>query len=169
MSKKPAQRLPPKTPRRGRRPGPQGPSLKDMALDLALDPEAARTKLDEMQLPRERLRALWKKVNQNKGLVGDILEHAKARGLELGSQPRGRAGPTAGEERVYKAQCIKEGEPFLRLPLSTLGVGKGDHVRVRFDGRQIVVAPVDAEKDAPAEPANGTPGDTQIAPLPPVA
>lgn len=45
---------------------------------------------------------------------------------------RGRTAPKAGDERDYKAQKIGTNEPFLRLPLSVLGVKKGEAVTVLF-------------------------------------
>ena len=45
---------------------------------------------------------------------------------------RGRTAPKAGDERDYKAQKIGTNEPFLRLPLSVLGVKKGEAVTVFF-------------------------------------
>jgi hypothetical protein len=61
---------------------------------------------------------------------------------KFGSTGRGRSVPQVGEERRYKAQQIKSGAPFLRLPLNTLGVRKGKQVRVRFEDDKIVVSPV---------------------------
>jgi hypothetical protein len=59
----------------------------------------------------------------------------------FGSTGRGRSVPQVGEERRYKAQQIKNGAPFLRLPLNTLGIKKGRPVRVRFEDGRIVVSP----------------------------
>ena len=47
--------------------------------------------------------------------------------------------PNIGEERKYRAQQIKTGGAFLRLPLTPLGVKKGGSVRVRFESDRIVV------------------------------
>lgn len=52
---------------------------------------------------------------------------------------RGKQAPTVGETRGYKAQAVKNSGPFMRLPLDTLGIGKGDKVNVKFDNDQIVV------------------------------
>ena len=52
---------------------------------------------------------------------------------------RGRAVPISGQERLYKAQKIHSGGPFLRLPLAPLGTDKGGYVRVKFEKDQIVV------------------------------
>jgi hypothetical protein len=57
----------------------------------------------------------------------------------IGAPGRGRSAPVIGETRAYKAQQVKTGGPFLRLPLDVLGVEKGGVVRVRFDDDQIVV------------------------------
>lgn len=56
-----------------------------------------------------------------------------------GPGTRGRAVPITGQERLYKAQKIHAGGPFLRLPLAPLGTDKGGYVRVRFERDQIVV------------------------------
>ena len=53
--------------------------------------------------------------------------------------PRGKKAPVAGESRNYKAQKVKDGNPFLRLPLDVLGIGKGDIATVAFDGDVIKV------------------------------
>lgn len=57
----------------------------------------------------------------------------------VGALGRGRSAPSSGEVRTYKAQQVKAGGPFLRLPLDVLGIQKGGVIRVRFDADQIVV------------------------------
>lgn len=52
---------------------------------------------------------------------------------------RGKQAPTAGETRSYKAQQVKGSGPFMRLPLDTLGLNKGEQVSVSFTDKQIVV------------------------------
>lgn len=59
----------------------------------------------------------------------------------FGRVGRGRSVPRPGEERKYKAQQLKSGVPFLRLPLNTLAIQKGKQVRVRFEEDKIIVAP----------------------------
>ena len=56
-----------------------------------------------------------------------------------GPGTRGRSVPTSGQERLYKAQRIHAGGPFLRLPLAPLGTDKGGVVKVRFERDQIIV------------------------------
>ncbi len=58
---------------------------------------------------------------------------------QYGAGTRGRSVPSAGQERVYRAQKLRTGGSFLRLPLSPIGTSKGGHVRVRFEGDRIVV------------------------------
>jgi hypothetical protein len=58
----------------------------------------------------------------------------------LGGSGRGRSAPSPGETRSYKAQQVKTGGPFLRLPLDVLGVKKAGVIRVRFERDQIIVA-----------------------------
>jgi hypothetical protein len=56
-----------------------------------------------------------------------------------GDGSRGRSAPEVGDTRTYKAQVVKDGEAFLRLPLSTLGALKGENITVAFADGQIVV------------------------------
>lgn len=45
---------------------------------------------------------------------------------------KGRTPPKNGDVRTYKAQQVKDGGPFGRIPLETLGVGKGESCNVAF-------------------------------------
>lgn len=56
-----------------------------------------------------------------------------------GNSGRGRAMPSVGEERKYRAQQIGDGGTFLRLPLTPIGVKKGGVVKVRFEADRIIV------------------------------
>lgn len=60
---------------------------------------------------------------------------------------RGRAKPLPGERRTYKVQDISDGDPFIRLPVSNLGVKKGDAVEVYVSpiGYRIEVMPAAVE------------------------
>ena len=59
-----------------------------------------------------------------------------------GTSGRGRAMPSIGEERRYKAQQIADGGTFLRLPLTPIGVKKGGVVKVRFEADRVIVTKV---------------------------
>ena len=52
---------------------------------------------------------------------------------------RGRAAPLIGSKGVYKAQRINTGGSFLRLPLNSLQIEKGQFVSVLFEKDQIIV------------------------------
>lgn len=52
---------------------------------------------------------------------------------------RGKQQPVAGETRTYSVQKVKNSAPFIRLPLSILGVEQGNEVSVRFEDNCIVV------------------------------
>ncbi len=84
---------------------------------------------------KRALRELKSQGSDTSELEGYVAE-------KFGSTGRGRSVPQAGEERRYKAQQIKAGAPFLRLPLNTLGIKKGKQVRVRFEADRIVVTRV---------------------------
>lgn len=61
---------------------------------------------------------------------------------ELGPLGPGRGSPVKGQNRRYRAQQIKKGEPFIRLPVASLDVWKGHLVDVQFEGDRIVVKPI---------------------------
>lgn len=52
---------------------------------------------------------------------------------------RGKQQPVAGETRTYSVQKVKNSAPFIRLPLSILGVEQGNEVSVRFEDNHIIV------------------------------
>ena len=60
-------------------------------------------------------------------------------GEKYGTGGRGRSMPNIGEERRYKAQQIGDHAPFLRLPLTPIGIKQGQQVRARFEADRIVV------------------------------
>ena len=57
----------------------------------------------------------------------------------MSPRARGRSAPEAGAERSYRVQRVGDGAPFLRLPVTVLGVGQREEVKVRFDRDKIVV------------------------------
>ncbi|MES2504557.1 MAG: hypothetical protein V4534_06740 [Myxococcota bacterium] len=52
---------------------------------------------------------------------------------------RGRKVPAVGMTRIYRAQQIHRGEPFLHLPLGVLRSKKGDVLTVSFETDCIIV------------------------------
>ena len=52
---------------------------------------------------------------------------------------RGKQQPVNGETRFYSVQKVKNSAPFIRLPLSIMGVERGQEVAVTFNGNKIVV------------------------------
>lgn len=67
-----------------------------------------------------------------------LVEYANTRGIIIWSG-RGRGTPTDGSTRSYKAQQLKDQEPFIRLPVSALNVAKGQVVTVAFRSGVIEV------------------------------
>lgn len=53
---------------------------------------------------------------------------------------RGRTPPTEGETRTYKAQVIKDGSPFIRLPVSLFDIDAGAEVVASFSSKGISVS-----------------------------
>jgi len=52
---------------------------------------------------------------------------------EGGSGERGRPAAKLGESRGYKVQQVGESDPFIRLPVSLLGLAKGGSATVTFE------------------------------------
>ncbi len=52
---------------------------------------------------------------------------------------RGRPAAKVGESRGYKVQQVGDSDPFIRLPVSLLGLGKGGVATVTFDNGMIRV------------------------------
>jgi hypothetical protein len=55
------------------------------------------------------------------------------------SGERGRPAARVGESRGYKVQQVGDSDPFIRLPVSLLGLGKGGVATVTFDNGMIRV------------------------------
>lgn len=51
----------------------------------------------------------------------------------------GRGSPLRGESRNYRAQQVRNGLPYVRVPVDTLEVRKGQLVTIRFDDDRIVI------------------------------
>lgn len=58
---------------------------------------------------------------------------------EGGSGERGRPAAKIGESRGYKVQQVGDSDPFIRLPVSLLGLAKGGTATVFFDNGVIRV------------------------------
>jgi hypothetical protein len=52
---------------------------------------------------------------------------------------RGRPAAKVGDRRAYKVQQVGEMDPFIRLPVSLLGLAKGSTATVTFENGRIVV------------------------------
>ncbi len=55
------------------------------------------------------------------------------------SGQRGRPAAKIGDVRGYKVQEVNESDPFVRLPVSLLGLAKGQTAMVAFENGRIVV------------------------------
>lgn len=113
-------------------------SFKDVQIAYLMDGVPAVERLFESdQVSRSTLRKALQELQKSGREARDLEQWVIA---HIGAPGRGRSAPSAGEVRTYKAQQVKSGGPFLRLPLDVLGVRKGSVVRVRFDHDQIVVS-----------------------------
>jgi hypothetical protein len=52
---------------------------------------------------------------------------------------RGRPAAKVGDSRSYKVQQVGDMDPFVRLPVSLLGISKGQTATVTFENGRIVV------------------------------
>jgi hypothetical protein len=82
------------------------------------------------------LRAL-NELQTNSQPCGDLASYVaevsgQGEGLET-SGNRGRSAPQVGESRTYRAQQVGEADPFVRVPVSLMGVDKGGEVVTTFN------------------------------------
>lgn len=115
-------------------------SFKDVQIAYLLDGIAGIERLIKGR--KSPVAVLKRALRELKAQGSDTRELESFIAEQFGSTGRGRAVPQVGEERRYKAQQIKSGAPFLRLPLNTLGIKKGKQVRVRFEADRILVTRV---------------------------
>jgi hypothetical protein len=52
---------------------------------------------------------------------------------------RGRPAAKVGDSRAYKVQQVNDTDPFIRLPVSLLGLAKGSTATVTFENGRIIV------------------------------
>ena len=83
----------------------------------------------------------------NQAPVKALDVHIESRGLSLVPN-RGRLPPVEGDKRRYKIQQLSDGSPFLRLPVTSLHLAKGEEVVVDFAHGAIHVVPAKAAPDA---------------------
>ena len=96
--------------------------------------------IDKMTKGRRNASSLLRKALKELKISGrkvDSLENYILR--NYGPGKRGRSVPVCGQDRLYRAQRLKTGGAFLRLPLGSMGTGKGGIVKVRFDKDKITV------------------------------
>jgi hypothetical protein len=112
---------------------------KDVLLEYLTDGVEGVERLDTEKGPltRRTLRDAMREL-QDRDTDYRPLENWCQRKYGFGLHNRQAArGPRTGEERLYKAQG-KPGSPFMKLPLSTLGVKPGGKVKTTFlDGKLI--------------------------------
>lgn len=112
-------------------------SYKDVQLAYLLEGvEAVERQWKRGNVSKSTIRRAVKKLQESNE---DVAELERWVAEHIGPIGRGRSAPQAGETRSYKAQQIGTGGPFLRLPLDSLGIHKGNVVRVQFEGERIVV------------------------------
>ena len=112
-------------------------SFKDIQIQYLLDGISGVEKLLQGRKNPGAILRRALRVLKEQGRAVDALESYVEE--KFGAGGRGRSMPSVGEERRYKAQQIKTGGAFLRLPLAPLGVKKSGLVRVRFEADRVVV------------------------------
>lgn len=106
---------------------------------LAEGISAVKRRAEQENIPASILRRAAKEVEQTHpnhaaNLVSWVNENYPA-----GDGVRGKTSPSVGEERAYKAQQVKDSKPFIRLGLETIGIRKGQKVRVKFETKDRIV------------------------------
>lgn len=118
-----------------------GPTVKDALLAYALD---GLTGLKDSGVTPTTIRKVIREL-RTKGKDASVVESFARDTFHLefsAATGRGRSAPSKGASREYTVQGLSDGAPFIRLPISTLSLGKGAKVLVRFGDGKIEVAPV---------------------------
>ncbi len=76
---------------------------------------------------------------EGNGLDVDDLAAYSASLYPSSGKGRGKQQPMVGDIREYSVQKVKKSAPFIRLPLSTLNVSRGEMVNVMFENGEIRV------------------------------
>lgn len=112
-------------------------SYKDVQIAYLLDGLKGVQKLHQAEpLSREVVR---KAIKILKSLGKEAEELDLWAQAQFRIKPLGRPAPKVGDLKVYKAQQIKDGGLFLRLPVDTLAEAKGISLEVRFEKDRIEV------------------------------
>jgi len=106
-------------------------AAKDNAVAFAEVLATARVSFGE-----QRLREAARKIEQSVPTLCGALDAAGL--LTVGKQ--GRSPPAVGDARVYSVQAVANDPAFIRLPVSALGLVKGDRVAARFAAGSITVS-----------------------------
>lgn len=130
-SSKSTKKQPAKRERRAR-----GLSYKDVQLTYLCDGIAeVKNKFNGKEISKASLRRAITELNKIGRSSASLTEFADS---VLGSGSRGRSAPKVGDVRSYRVQKVK-GSLFIRMPLETLGVDKGDIVNVSFNSGNLNV------------------------------
>ncbi len=118
-----------------------GPTVKDALIAFALDgigglKDSGATATTVRKVIRH-LRAKGKDASVVESYASETFH------LDFSGGGRGRSAPAKGTSRLYTVQTLKDSDaPFIRLPVSTLALGKGAKVAVKFSDGKIEVASV---------------------------
>jgi len=117
----------------------RGPGSKDFTIAFFTGGvEGVREKAEENDTARVTL----EKSSAELQAIGQDVTQLNAMILEMYGEKgegRGRTPASIGEIRGYKVQQVKDGEVFIKLPVSLLNVLKGNKVQVYFKDGHIVV------------------------------
>lgn len=133
----------------------RGPSIshKDVQLEfLSKGTQGVRMRYAGQVSAKVVSRAI-EELSERNGVDADDLDALRAFVDEIApannstGRGRGKQPPAVGDVRLYKAQSIKKGPPFLRLALETIGLGKGEQAKVSFEPGRIVVTNPSADSE----------------------
>lgn len=112
-------------------------SWKQIQLHVLLNGVNGEEGMDKIKdnVSPESLRRVLKDLKERNHILASDLEKYMLDKLRVGI--RGRDMPCSGTSRVYKAQQVQDSGVFIRLPVNTLKVKKGDAIKVSFDEEQI--------------------------------
>lgn len=125
--------------------GKRGPSYKDVEIEFFSGGlEGVRTFAQNNDISRSVLEKAMDSLRERGQDVGNFQAMITELHGEKGTG-KGRTPPRLGDRRNYKAQQVKDGGVFGRIPLDTLGTDKGECCNVQFltddEGPYLIVRP----------------------------
>lgn len=116
---------------------------KELILACLTSKEEELQQLEKPSLSVVKTACVWLEKKKCADEVAFLQDYARKNWQMEVTATRGRGAPVKGEARIYRVQQIQN-SLFIRLPINSLNLGRGDAVKVLFEEDSIKVLPESA-------------------------